>query len=102
MAPTAHGPYAADCRQWSGGPLGPFWPKGTKGDIHQPQGQVGPPEPFLAPNLNIPKNGQKDPRTQIGQETHFGHFQPLGSDSHQRPPAQVQKDFPSFQGKNSP
>ncbi|MBW0501166.1 hypothetical protein O181_040881 [Austropuccinia psidii MF-1] len=61
-----------------------------------PKPQVGPPEPILAPNLNSPKNGQKDPRTKIG------HFQPLASGNHQRPPAQVQKAFPSIQGKDSP
>ncbi|MBW0489935.1 hypothetical protein O181_029650 [Austropuccinia psidii MF-1] len=49
-----------------------------------PQGQVGPkpqvspPEPILASNLNIPKNGQKDPRTKIGQEPRFGHFSTSG------------------------
>ncbi|MBW0535150.1 hypothetical protein O181_074865, partial [Austropuccinia psidii MF-1] len=45
---------------------------------------------------------KKDPRTQIGQEPHFGHFQPLASGNHQRQPAQVQKGFPSAQGKISP
>ncbi|MBW0591943.1 hypothetical protein O181_131658 [Austropuccinia psidii MF-1] len=56
-----------------------------------PKPQVDPPEPFLAP-----KNGQKDPRTQIG------HFQPLASGNYQRPPAQAQKVFPSIQGNDSP
>ncbi|MBW0579866.1 hypothetical protein O181_119581 [Austropuccinia psidii MF-1] len=71
------------------------------GPTTSPQGQVGlkpqlgPPEPILAPNLNHPKNDQKDLRTQIG------HFQPLASGNHQRPQAQVQKDLPSIQGKNS-
>ncbi|MBW0540787.1 hypothetical protein O181_080502 [Austropuccinia psidii MF-1] len=53
-----------------------------------PQGQVGPPEPILAPNLTSPTNGQKDPRTQTG------HFQPLNFGNHQRPPAQAQQVFP--------
>ncbi|MBW0489434.1 hypothetical protein O181_029149 [Austropuccinia psidii MF-1] len=63
---------------------------------------MGPPEPILAPNLNILKNGPKDPRTQIGQEQQSGHLQPLASENHQRPLAQVQKAFPSIQGKDSP
>ncbi|MBW0527093.1 hypothetical protein O181_066808 [Austropuccinia psidii MF-1] len=33
----------------------------------------GPPEPILAPNLNLPKNEQKELRTQIG------HFQTVAS-----------------------
>ncbi|MBW0508544.1 hypothetical protein O181_048259 [Austropuccinia psidii MF-1] len=67
-------------------------PKGQVG----PKPQVGPPEPILAPNLNSPRNGQKDPMTKIG------HVQPLASGNHQRPPAQVQQAFPSIQGKNTP
>ncbi|MBW0477488.1 hypothetical protein O181_017203 [Austropuccinia psidii MF-1] len=55
--------------------------------------QVGPPEPILAPNLNVPKNGQ---------EPQYGHLQVLASGNHQRPPAQVQQAFPSIQGKDSP
>ncbi|MBW0483384.1 hypothetical protein O181_023099 [Austropuccinia psidii MF-1] len=42
-----------------------------------PKPQVGPPEPNLAPNLISPTNGQKDSRTQNGQEKRIGHFQPL-------------------------
>ncbi|MBW0550399.1 hypothetical protein O181_090114 [Austropuccinia psidii MF-1] len=61
-----------------------------------PQGQMGPPEPILAPNLTSPRNGQKDPRTQIG------HIHPLAFGNHQRPPAQAQQALPSFQGKDSP
>ncbi|MBW0538122.1 hypothetical protein O181_077837 [Austropuccinia psidii MF-1] len=38
-----------------------------------------------APHLNIPKNGQKDTRTRIGQEPHCGHFQPLASGNHKSP-----------------
>ncbi|MBW0573790.1 hypothetical protein O181_113505 [Austropuccinia psidii MF-1] len=56
-----------------------------------PEGQVGPPEPILAPNLNLPQNDQKDLRTQIG------HFQPLASGEDK-----FQKTFPSIQGKHSP
>ncbi|MBW0463219.1 hypothetical protein O181_002934 [Austropuccinia psidii MF-1] len=89
------------CKPCSGGPLGLFWPKSNEAN-HQPQVQVYSPESILAPNLDIPKNGQKDPRTQIGQEPHSGHFQPLASGNHQKPPAQVQKGFPSIQGKESP
>ncbi|MBW0570334.1 hypothetical protein O181_110049 [Austropuccinia psidii MF-1] len=77
-------------------------PKGAKGANTTPKSQVGPPEPILAPNLNLPKNDQKDLRTQIGQESCIGHFQPLASGNHQRPPAQVQKAFASIQGKYSP
>ncbi|MBW0527577.1 hypothetical protein O181_067292 [Austropuccinia psidii MF-1] len=66
-------------------------PKGQVG----PKPQVGPPEPILAPNLNLPKNDQKDLRTPIG------HFQPLASGTHRRPPAQVQQAFPCIQGKDS-
>ncbi|MBW0571950.1 hypothetical protein O181_111665 [Austropuccinia psidii MF-1] len=72
-------------------------PKGAKEFNHQPsrpggsKTTSGPPESILAP-----KNDQKDLRTQIG------HFQPLASGNHQRPPAQVQKAFPSIQGKDSP
>ncbi|MBW0538172.1 hypothetical protein O181_077887 [Austropuccinia psidii MF-1] len=62
----------------------------------------GPTSANFGPNLNNPKNGQKDPKTQIGQEPHFGNFQTLASGNHQRPPAQVQKGFPSTQGKTSP
>ncbi|MBW0518623.1 hypothetical protein O181_058338 [Austropuccinia psidii MF-1] len=82
--------------------------KGAKGAVHHPQGQVGlkpqvgPPEPILAPNLINPRFAKKDPRTQIGLEPHFGHFQPMASGSHQKPPAQVQKGLPSTQGKTSP
>ncbi|MBW0562203.1 hypothetical protein O181_101918 [Austropuccinia psidii MF-1] len=87
-------------------PLGPFWPKYNEAK----RGQGGGPPAYKArwvpnhkwahlsqfwpPNLNNPKNGQKDPRTQIGQEPQFGHFQPLASGNHQRPPVQVQQDFP--------
>ncbi|MBW0537076.1 hypothetical protein O181_076791 [Austropuccinia psidii MF-1] len=76
--------------------------KGAKGEKHQPLGPGGSQitsGPMLAnfgPNLNLPKNDQKDLRTQIG------HFQPLASGNHQSPPAQVQKSFPSIQGKDSP
>ncbi|MBW0466688.1 hypothetical protein O181_006403 [Austropuccinia psidii MF-1] len=72
------------------------------GEIHHLQGRVGSPEPLLAPNLINPQMTKKDPRTQIGKEPHFGHFQPLASGNHQRPPAQVQKNFPLVLGKNSP
>ncbi|MBW0508388.1 hypothetical protein O181_048103 [Austropuccinia psidii MF-1] len=68
-------------------------PLGAKGSNHQPQGQVGPPEPILAPNINLPKNGQ---------QPQSGHLQLLASENHQRPPTQVQKAFPSIQGKDSP
>ncbi|MBW0564296.1 hypothetical protein O181_104011 [Austropuccinia psidii MF-1] len=77
-------------------------PKGERGPISHFKGQVGPkpqvdpPVPILAPNLISPKNGHKDPRTQIG------HFQPLASLNHQRPPAQAQEAFPSIQWKDSP
>ncbi|MBW0490511.1 hypothetical protein O181_030226 [Austropuccinia psidii MF-1] len=74
------------------GALGPFWTKSNEAKRRQ----VGPPQPSLAPNLNLPKNGQKDPRTKIA------HFQPLASGTHQRPPAQVHKSLPSIQGKESP
>ncbi|MBW0532423.1 hypothetical protein O181_072138 [Austropuccinia psidii MF-1] len=97
-----YGPQTAYCGPCSVGPLGPFWPKSNeaKGANHKPQ--LGPPEPILAPNHNLPKNGQKDLRTQIGQESHIGHFKPLASDNHQSPPAQVQQASPSIQGKDSP
>ncbi|MBW0526436.1 hypothetical protein O181_066151 [Austropuccinia psidii MF-1] len=74
----------------------------------KPKGQVGPkpqvdlPEPILSPNLISPKNGQKDPRTQIGQESCIVHFQPLASGNHQRPPDQAQQAFSSIQAKESP
>ncbi|MBW0506918.1 hypothetical protein O181_046633 [Austropuccinia psidii MF-1] len=90
------------------GPLGPFWPESNeakrkkKGPSTSPEPQLGPHEPILTSNLNIPKNGQKDPRTQIGKEPHSGHFQPLASANHHRPPDQLQKDFPSIKGKDSP
>ncbi|MBW0475174.1 hypothetical protein O181_014889 [Austropuccinia psidii MF-1] len=61
-----------------------------------PQGQVGPPEPNFSPNVINPKMAKEDPRTQIG------HFQPMASGTHQRPPAQVKQGFPSIQGKTSP
>ncbi|MBW0499855.1 hypothetical protein O181_039570 [Austropuccinia psidii MF-1] len=51
-------------------------PKGAKGANHQvgPKSQVGPPEPILAPNLNVHKHGQKDPGTKIGHlSTTKGH-----------------------------
>ncbi|MBW0486262.1 hypothetical protein O181_025977 [Austropuccinia psidii MF-1] len=67
-----------------------------------PKPQVDPPEPILAPNLISPKNGHKDPRTQIGQESRIGHFQPLASGNHQRPPARAEKAFSSIQGRDSP
>ncbi|MBW0472556.1 hypothetical protein O181_012271 [Austropuccinia psidii MF-1] len=75
---------------------------GPRGKFHQPQGQVGQPEPILAPNPINSKMAKKDPRTQIDQEPHFGHFQPMASGNHQRPPAQSQQGFPSAQGKTSP
>ncbi|MBW0562686.1 hypothetical protein O181_102401 [Austropuccinia psidii MF-1] len=67
---------------------------------HKPQ--VGPPEPILAPKLNGPKNGQKDPRFKIGREPPSATFQPLASGDHQRPPAQIQQDLPPIQRKDSP
>ncbi|MBW0469556.1 hypothetical protein O181_009271 [Austropuccinia psidii MF-1] len=42
-----------------------------------------------SPNLNNPKKQPKGP-----QEPNFGHFEPMASGNHQRPPAQVQKRFP--------
>ncbi|MBW0530105.1 hypothetical protein O181_069820 [Austropuccinia psidii MF-1] len=56
-----------------------------------PQGQVGPPEPILAPNLIGHKNGQKGLMKQV-----------LAISNHQRPPAQVQQAFASIKGKDSP
>ncbi|MBW0485947.1 hypothetical protein O181_025662 [Austropuccinia psidii MF-1] len=51
--------------------------KGAKGgNPPAPKPQVGPPEPILAPNLINHKMAKKDPRTQIGQEPHFGYFKP--------------------------
>ncbi|MBW0487461.1 hypothetical protein O181_027176 [Austropuccinia psidii MF-1] len=73
--------------------LGPFWPKSN--EAKRGQGENSP-EPILAPNLNNPKNGQKDPRTQIV------HFQLLASGDYQSPPAQVQQGSPSIQQKTSP
>ncbi|MBW0505880.1 hypothetical protein O181_045595 [Austropuccinia psidii MF-1] len=68
--------------------------KGAKGEVQVgPKPQVGPPEPNFGPKSQQSQNGQKDPRTQNGQEPQVGHFQP---------PAQVQKGFPSMQGKISP
>ncbi|MBW0538314.1 hypothetical protein O181_078029 [Austropuccinia psidii MF-1] len=72
------------------GPFGPIRPPIAS------MSYVDQPEPILAPDLISPKNGHKDPRTQIG------HFQPLASGNHQRPPAQAQKSFPSIKGKDSP
>ncbi|MBW0509289.1 hypothetical protein O181_049004 [Austropuccinia psidii MF-1] len=85
-------------------PIGPFClnPMRQKGPTTNPKGQValkpqvGPPEPVLAPNSISLKNGHKDTRTPIG------HFQPLASGNHQRPPAQAQQAFPSIKGKDSP
>ncbi|MBW0483447.1 hypothetical protein O181_023162 [Austropuccinia psidii MF-1] len=45
---------------------------------------------------------KKYTRTQIGQEPDFDHFQSMASGNHQIPRAQVQKGFPSIQGKTSP
>ncbi|MBW0489989.1 hypothetical protein O181_029704 [Austropuccinia psidii MF-1] len=80
------------------GPLGSFLPKSNeakKGQPPTPKASWVPNHTWVG-NPNLPKNDQKDFRTQIG------HFQPLASGNHQRPPAQVQKAFPSIQGKNSP
>ncbi|MBW0581038.1 hypothetical protein O181_120753, partial [Austropuccinia psidii MF-1] len=49
---------------------------GPRGPTTNTQGQVGPPEPILAPNLNIPKNGQKDHRTKIGHFSTSDLWQP--------------------------
>ncbi|MBW0483480.1 hypothetical protein O181_023195 [Austropuccinia psidii MF-1] len=68
----------------------------AKGTYHQPSRPGVSQTKSLAPNLNLPKNGLKDPRTKIS------HFQPLASGKHQKPPAQVKKAFPSIQGKDSP
>ncbi|MBW0512055.1 hypothetical protein O181_051770 [Austropuccinia psidii MF-1] len=87
------------CRPLSMGPLGPFWPKYNetkRGQPPAPKPQVGSPEPILAPNLNIPKNGQKDPRTKIGKEPHFGHLSTSGL---QKPPDQDQQDSPLSSGE---
>ncbi|MBW0590958.1 hypothetical protein O181_130673 [Austropuccinia psidii MF-1] len=74
------------------GPLGPFWPKSNEAKRIQPSALKARWVPNhrwahlsqpLAPNLNSAKNGQKDPRTQIGQEPKSGHSQPLASGSHQ-------------------
>ncbi|MBW0509387.1 hypothetical protein O181_049102 [Austropuccinia psidii MF-1] len=103
LAPWAHPFYYGD--------FGPFRPPMASmvcglGPTTYLQGQVGlkpqldPPAPNLAPNLISPPNGQKDPRTQIGQEPGIGHFQPLDFGNHQRPPNQAKQGFPSIQGKD--
>ncbi|MBW0562779.1 hypothetical protein O181_102494 [Austropuccinia psidii MF-1] len=88
--------------------MGPFWPKSNEAK----RGQGGQPpalkarwvsshkwahlSQFCSPISSVPKMTKMDSRTQIG------HFQPLASGNHQRPPAQVQQSFPSIQGKDSP
>ncbi|MBW0533157.1 hypothetical protein O181_072872 [Austropuccinia psidii MF-1] len=65
------------------------------------QGQVGPPEPNLAVNLISPTNGEKDPRTQIDQETHIGHFQTLAWEINRGHQIKLSKFSPSLRGKTS-
>ncbi|MBW0500102.1 hypothetical protein O181_039817 [Austropuccinia psidii MF-1] len=91
------------------GPSGPFLPKSTEakrgqGGIplaHKPQ--VGPPEPFLAPNPNQPKMAKNHLRTRIGQEPQNGHksvhdlWKTLGATR-----SAPSKDSPPVKGKTSP
>ncbi|MBW0590547.1 hypothetical protein O181_130262 [Austropuccinia psidii MF-1] len=97
MASTAHDPYFLDLKlctaghgPWSVGLSGPFWPKYNEANHQPPRRGVGP---HTQHSPNLPKGPQAP---------HSGHFQPLASGNHQRPPAQVQKALPSIQGKDSP
>ncbi|MBW0510719.1 hypothetical protein O181_050434 [Austropuccinia psidii MF-1] len=88
------------------GPLGPFWTKSNEAKRIQPPAPTARWVPnhkwahlsqFLALNLNSPKNGEKDPRTQINQEPKSGHSQPLASGSHQ---LKFSKLLPPFRRRN--
>ncbi|MBW0552568.1 hypothetical protein O181_092283 [Austropuccinia psidii MF-1] len=71
-------------------------PQGAKGAVHQPQSQVGPPEPVLAPNQN-------HLRTKIDQGSPVGHYSAHGL--WQPPEATISapsKDSPQFQRKTFP
>ncbi|MBW0514547.1 hypothetical protein O181_054262 [Austropuccinia psidii MF-1] len=66
-----------------------------RGQLISPQGQVGPPEPVLAP-----ENGQNTLGPKIGQEPQVTTIQFMASGNHQRPPAQLQARIPlSFRGR---
>ncbi|MBW0497929.1 hypothetical protein O181_037644 [Austropuccinia psidii MF-1] len=88
------------------GPLGAFWPKYNaakkwpRGQLISLQGQVGPPEPVLAPKPNQPRNGQNTLGPKIGQEPQVATIQPMASGNHQRQPAQLQARIPlKFRGR---
>ncbi|MBW0473758.1 hypothetical protein O181_013473 [Austropuccinia psidii MF-1] len=71
------------------GSLGTVWPKSNEAE----RGQVGPPEPILAPISTFPKRA---PGRKLAKNY------TLATGNHQRPPAQVQQAFPSIQKKDSP
>ncbi|MBW0551207.1 hypothetical protein O181_090922 [Austropuccinia psidii MF-1] len=63
------------------GPLAPFGlnPMRPKGANHQPPSHKWAHLSQFWPPISIfPKNGQKDPRTKIGKEPHFGHLSTSG------------------------
>ncbi|MBW0586730.1 hypothetical protein O181_126445 [Austropuccinia psidii MF-1] len=57
-----------------------------------PKPQLGPPEPFLAPNP------MKTLRTHFGQGSPWNTFQPMASGNHQRPPDQLSNPSPQLKG----
>ncbi|MBW0578803.1 hypothetical protein O181_118518, partial [Austropuccinia psidii MF-1] len=68
-----------------------------------PKPEVGPPEPNIGPNpqkpkmAHVPQKPSKWPHIVIDPKT-----PPMASGSHQGPPAQFQKRFPSIQRKLFP
>ncbi|MBW0486664.1 hypothetical protein O181_026379 [Austropuccinia psidii MF-1] len=73
-------------------------PKGDKGEDHHPQGQVGPPEPYLAPNYIQPKMAIKEPQDPKWPNTLWKPlFQSMASAIHQRAPTQLPGRFPLTQ-----
>ncbi|MBW0544043.1 hypothetical protein O181_083758 [Austropuccinia psidii MF-1] len=90
-------------------PFRPSTKKGPRGQLINPQGQVGPktqvdpPEPVLSPKPNQLRNGQKHqgtqnwPRTTSGNNSAHGLWQPPEATS-----SAPRNDSPQFQGKTFP
>ncbi|MBW0473731.1 hypothetical protein O181_013446 [Austropuccinia psidii MF-1] len=75
------------------GLLGPFWLKYNEAK----RGQVGPPEPVLAPKPNQPRNGQTTLGPKIGHSSAHGLWKPLEATS-----SAPRKYSPQFQEKTFP
>ncbi|MBW0505609.1 hypothetical protein O181_045324 [Austropuccinia psidii MF-1] len=96
------------------GPLGPFWPKSNESKRSQggkppslkerwvPNHKWAHLIQFWPPISTFPKLAKMTSGPKLARYHSLAIFQPLASDSHQRPPSQVQQAFPTIQGKDSP